>query len=158
VLYEPAQFEPLIDTPWDAARVADAIAAIVADVGAAFDPETLWPVDEWDGWEVPRPAKSLYVGAAGVLWALDALRQRGHAEPSLDLVFAASRLLELERTEPDYLLDRAEGETHAQPGALLRGHTGPLLVAFRLTRDPALADNLYALVHANMTNPTDDIM
>ena len=29
--------------------------------------------------------KNLYVGAAGVLWALDELRRRGHAETRLDL-------------------------------------------------------------------------
>jgi hypothetical protein len=158
VLYEPAQFEPLIDEPWDAARVDDAIAAIVADADAAFDPGTLWPVHEWDGWEEPLPAKNLYVGAAGVIWAIDALCRGGHAETSPDLAGAALRMLELERAEPDYVLDRAEGETHARPGALLRGQTGPLLVAFRLAPEPGVADDLHALVRANVTNPTDDIM
>jgi hypothetical protein len=37
------------------------------------------------GWEEPLPLKTLYVGAAGVIWALDALRLSGHAETSLDL-------------------------------------------------------------------------
>ena len=50
MLYEPAQFEPLIDEPWDSAQVEDSIAAIVADADAAFDPEALWPAHEWDGW------------------------------------------------------------------------------------------------------------
>ncbi|NUR76410.1 MAG: lanthionine synthetase, partial [Thermoleophilia bacterium] len=35
--------------------------------------------------------------------------------------------------------------------------TGPLLVAFRLGSDSALADDLHALVGANVANPTDDI-
>ncbi len=35
--------------------------------------------------------KNLYVGAAGVIWALDALRRRGHAETSLDLAAAVVR-------------------------------------------------------------------
>src|SRR5436305_4685320 len=142
VLYESAQFEPLIDEPWVPARVEDAIAAIVSDADAAFDPDALWPAHEWDGWEEPLPLKALYVGAAGVVWALDALRRRGHAETSLDLAGAALRALDLQRAEPDV----AEGETHYQPGALLQGETGPLLVAFRLAADPALADDLHALV------------
>ena len=83
-LYEPAQFEPLTDEPWDPARVADAIAIIVADADAAFDPDALWPAHEWDGWEEPVPLKNLYVGAAGVIRALDALRRRGQAETSLE--------------------------------------------------------------------------
>ena len=45
--------------------------------------------------------KNLYVGAAGVIWALDALRRRGHAETSLDLTAAALRTLDLERAERD---------------------------------------------------------
>jgi hypothetical protein len=153
VLYEPAQFEPLTDEPWDPARIVDAIATIVADADAAFDPEALWPAHEWDGWEEPLPMKNLYVGAAGVIWALDALRRRGHAETSLDLAGAALRTLELERAEPDSTADE-----HYHPAALLTGETGPVLIAFRLAPDPALADDLHTLVGANVANPTDDVM
>src|SRR5919202_6273612 len=116
--------------------------------------DTLWPAHEWDGWGTPLPLKNLYVGAAGVIWALDALRRRGRAEVSLDLADAALRTLELRRAEPDDM----EGETHSHPAALLRGETGPLLVAFRLAPDQALADDLHALVRANLANPTDDVM
>jgi hypothetical protein len=153
VLYEPAQFEPLTDELWDPARIVDAVAAIVADADAAFDPEALWPAHEWDGWEEPLPMKNLYVGAAGVIWALDSLRRRGHAETSLDLAGAALRTLELERAEPDSTADE-----HYHPAALLTGETGPVLIAFRLAPDPALADDLHTLVGANVANPTDDIM
>jgi hypothetical protein len=149
VLYEPAQFEPLTDEPWDPVAVEDAIAAIVADADAAFDPGALWPAHEWDGWEEPLPLKTLYVGAAGVIWALDALRRSGHAETSLDLAAAASRTLELERAEPDSTADE-----HWHPAALLTGETGPLLVALRLAPDAALADDLHPLVRANVANPT----
>jgi Lanthionine synthetase C-like protein len=154
VLYEPAQFEPLTGEPWDPARVVDSIATIVADADSAFDPEALWPAHDWDGWQAPLPMKNLYVGAAGVIWALDALRRRGHAETSLDLAAAALGTLELERAEPDVMA----GETHYHPAALLRGETGPLLVAFRLAPDPALADDLQTLIRANLVNPTDDVM
>src|SRR5207247_1099505 len=97
VLYEPAHFEPLTDERWDQARIGDAIAAIVADADAAFDPDVLWPAHEWDGWQAPLPMKNLYVGAAGVIWALDELRRRGQAQTSLDLAAAALRTLELWR-------------------------------------------------------------
>jgi hypothetical protein len=42
-------------------------------------------VHEWDAREKPLPLSGLYVGAAGVIWALDELRKRGHAESSRDL-------------------------------------------------------------------------
>jgi hypothetical protein len=152
LLYEPTQFEPLIEEPWAPARVQDAIAAIVADADAAFDPELLWPAHEWDGFEEPLPLKSLYAGAAGVIWALDALRRAGYAASSLDLVPAALRTIELKRAAPDFAWDE-----HYHPASLLSGETGPLLVAFRLGADPAFGDDLHALVRDNVGNPTDDI-
>ena len=153
MLYEPAHFERLTNEPWDPARIEDAIAGIVADADRAFDPEALWPAHEWDGWQAPLPMKTLYVGAAGVIWALDALRRRGHAESTLDLAGAALRTLELQRVAPDSAADE-----HYHPAALLCGETGPLLVAFRLAPGRALADDLHELVRANVTNPTDDVM
>ena len=152
MLYEPTKFDALIDEPWVPARVEAAIAAIVADADAAFDPMALWPAHEWDAREKPLPLSGLYVGAAGVMWALDQLRKSGHAESACDLAAAVVRAVELERATPDFSADE-----HYRPGALMSGETGALLVAFRLTSDPALADEVHALVRGNVDNPTDDI-
>jgi hypothetical protein len=152
MLYEPTRFDALIDEPWVPARVEQAIAAIVADADAAFDPTALWPAHEWDAREKPLPLSGLYVGAAGVIWALDELRRRGHAESSLDLAGPVVRAVELERARPDFAADE-----HYRPGALMSGQTGTLLIAFRLTSDPALTDDVHALVRGNVDNPTDDI-
>jgi lantibiotic modifying enzyme len=152
MLYEPTRFDALIDEPWVAARVEDTIAAIVADADAAFDPTALWPAHDWDAREKPLPLSGLYVGAAGVIWALDQLRKSGHAESSGDLAAAVLRAVELEQASPDFSEDE-----HYRPGALMSGETGALLVAFRLTSDPALADDVHALVYGNVDNPTDDI-
>src|SRR5436305_2972235 len=152
MLYEPTRFDALIDEPWVPARVEDGIAAIVADADAAFDPTALWPAHDWDAQEKPVPLSGLYVGAAGVIWALDQLRRRGHAASSLDLTAGLARAVELERAAPDFSADE-----HYRPGALMSGETGALLVAFRLTADPTCADDLHALVRGNVDNPTDDI-
>jgi hypothetical protein len=154
VLYDPVQLEPLSEEPWDSARAKDSIAAIVADAAAAFDPEALWPAHEWDAGNAPLPLKNLYVGAAGVIWSLDALRRSGHAEPSLDLAAAALRTLELFRAEPDI----EPGETHYHPASLLLGETGPLLIALRLSPGATLADDLRSLLPTSAENPTDDVM
>jgi hypothetical protein len=153
MLYEPAQFESLTDEPWDPARVEDAISAIVADADAAFDVPALWPAHEWDAGDTPLPLGNLYVGASGVIWALDALRSGGHAETSLDLQAAALRTLEAFRAEPDI----EPGETHYHPAALFMGETGPLLVALKLAPEAALASDLHALAQTNLANLTDDI-
>lgn len=152
VLYEYDEFDSLIDEPWVAGRVEDAIAAIVSDADTAFGRAVLWPAHEWDAREQPLPLKSLYAGAAGVVWALDELRQRGLAETSLDLSSAALRTLELTRETPDFAADE-----HYTAGSLLSGETGPAVVAFRLTNDLQLADAVHTLVRDNVDNPTDDI-
>ena len=152
MLYEPTRFDALIDEPWVSAHVEDAIAAIVADADAAFDPAALWPAHEWDAQAKPLPLSGLYLGAAGMVWALDALRERGHPDSSHDLAAVVARAVELERATPDFAADE-----HYRPGALMSGETGALLVAFRLTSDPAFADDLHALVRGNVDNPTDDI-
>ncbi len=155
-LYEPEQFEPLIDEPFVPTRVEDAIAAIVSDADAAFDADALWPVHEWDAYLYSRgdadPLKVLYGGAAGMAWGLDELRRSGHAETTLDLAGIALEALDRERAEPD-----ATADEHYRPGSLLDGEAGPLLVAFRLTSAATHADELHALVRDNVTNPTDDI-
>ncbi|HEY5661772.1 MAG TPA: LanC-like protein, partial [Gaiellaceae bacterium] len=132
--------------------VEDAIAAIVADADDAFDPRAFWPAHEWDAQEKPLPLSGLYVGAAGVIWALDELRKRGYAESSCDLAAAIARAVALERATPDFSADE-----HYRPGALISGETGALLVAFRLTSDRTLADDLHALVRGNVDNQTDDL-
>ena len=152
MLYEPTRFDALIDAPWVPAHVEDAIAAIVADADAVFDLEALWPAHEWDAQEKPLPLSGLYVGAAGVIWALDELQRRGHAGSSRDLAAAVVRAVELEQATPDFFADE-----HYRRGALLSGETGALLVAFRLSSDAALADDVHALVRGNVDNPTDDI-
>ena len=154
MLYAPAAFEPLTPEPWDEARVRDGIAAIVADADAAFDSDELWPAHEWDGWQAALPLKNLYVGAAGVIWALDDLRRRGLAETTLDLTAAAMRAVELWRAEPDYVA----GEVLPEPpeSGLLTGETGILLVACRLGHP--LEDDLRRRIRANFDNEAEDLM
>jgi lantibiotic modifying enzyme len=156
MLYRPEAFEPLTEAPWDESRARDAIAEIVADADQAFDPERLWPADEWDAWTSPQPLKNLYVGAAGVVWALDALRRRGHAESRLDLAAAARDTLESWRRQRDF---PEQLELPAQGDAsLLAGETGILLVAWGLAPTSELEDDLLARIRENVDNEADELM
>jgi lantibiotic modifying enzyme len=156
VLYIPEAFEALTDEPWDEGRVRSAIGAIVAHVDEAFDPVRLWPAAEADADGAPAPLKDLYCGAAGVVWALDALRRRGQAETRIDLAAAAGRALELQRERPDYL---AWGTvpTPAE-SSLFCGETGLLLLSWRLAPSVELADLLLERVRANLANEAEELM
>jgi hypothetical protein len=157
MLYRPEAFEPLVDTPWSELRARAAIREIVADTEAAFRGTRLfWQAEEWDGWHATSPMKNLYVGTAGVLWALHRLQHFGHAETKLDLADLAIRNLELFRERPDFM----NGMKLPAPAeaALLTGETGILLLAWRLTGQPEFADDLLALVQANVDNEADEVM
>jgi lantibiotic modifying enzyme len=157
MLYRPEAFEPLVDTPWSELRARAAIREIVEDTDAAFrGPRLFWRANEWDGWHGTSPMKNLYVGTAGVLWALDRLRQRGYTETKLDLASLASRNVELFRERPDYM--KGMKLPTARDSALLTGETGILLVAWRLAPSRELADDLLARVRENVDSEADEVM
>ena len=135
---------------------AQEIRRIVADADAAFGDESLWPANDWDSWRTPTPLKSLYVGAAGVLWGLDALARRGYAEPQTDLAGAAAIMVEAWRREPDFMAE-VELPSRKESG-LLTGEAGILLVAWLLTGRDELADDLYKRVRENEDSEADEVM
>ena len=155
-LYKPEAFEPLTDTPWDEARVADAIQAIAAAAEDAFDETELWPAGEWERWQTPLPLKSLYVGAAGVVWALHALRIRGRADGRLDLANAIARTHEAWRFEPDLMRDIELPST--AEAALLAGESGILMTAWLIEPTPDRADRLHDRIRENASNEAIEVM
>jgi Lanthionine synthetase C-like protein len=156
VLFEPELHEPLTEDAWDEDGAPDAIRGIVADADRAFDPDGLWPAAEWDSWQTDPPLKNLYVGAAGVLLALDLLRRRGHAETTIDLVGATRRTLERWREHPDF---EQWSDLPSRPdAALLCGASGLLLAAWRVEPNEDLAEELLALVRSNKDNEAVEVM
>jgi lantibiotic modifying enzyme len=157
MLYRPEAFEPLTDERWDEGRVRDGIAEIVADTDEALrGPKLLWRADAWDNWQATSPMKNLYVGGAGVLWGLDQLRRRGYRETTLDLADLALRNLALFREKPDFI--KVTKLPEPREAALLTGEAGILLVAWRLAPSDELADDLFALVRANVDNEAEEVM
>jgi hypothetical protein len=156
VLYRPEAFERLTDAAWAEARVRDAIREIASDAEGSFSDAGLWPADDWDAWTSPLPLKNLYVGAAGVIWALDALARRGHTAPQLDLPAAARRTLAAWREQPDFPT-AVELPAEAE-ASLLEGESGILAVAWRLAPDAAVADDLHARVRENAGNEAAELM
>jgi hypothetical protein len=156
VLYRPGAFEPLTDEPWADGRVREGIAAIVDDADERFDPDALWPANEWDVWNSTPPLKDLHVGASGVILALDVLRNRGLAETRIDLPAATARTLELTRER----LDLADWEGLPRPSkpSLFCGETGPLLLSWRFEPSWGIAGTLADRIRENVHNEADELM
>jgi lantibiotic modifying enzyme len=158
MLYRPDAFESLTETQWDEARVRDSIRDVVADTDAAMrGPKLMWRGHKWDCWNATSPMKNLYVGGAGVLWALDQLRRRGYAETTLDVADLAQRNLALFRDKPDYVKLPAFKPPEPRDSALFLGEAGILLVTWRLAPSDTLADDLYELVRANAHNEAEEV-
>ena len=156
MLYRPQDFEP-VTTDWDERDVRAAIARIVADVDAAHGRQALWPPPDDSPAGPERPEPSLYAGAPGLLWALDALARREHAESELDLPALAVQALAAWRESPLFFPDYAD--LPQRESSLLAGEAGVVLVAWLLTGSPSYADDLLGLVRANIdADEIDELM
>jgi hypothetical protein len=154
VLFDPPSHERLTDRGWSESHARAAIAAIVADTEDAFDEGKLWaahPRDEHGS--APTALTSLYLGASGVIWALDELERLGAVELRRSWAQAALSLHERYLTAPDFG-DHAGG---AVP-SLWMGESGILLVGHRLAPAPWQEERLLACVRANVANPTWELM
>jgi hypothetical protein len=140
-LFRPSEHEPLAGDEWDEQAVQDAIATIVTDAEAAFDGKR-WPFHPAD--EVDDMPTTLYMGAAGVIWALHALGSRGWEDVAVGLV-------DRYRDAPDF------GE-RAVAGSYLAGECGIAVVAYRLTGDTGLADRVHELVLGNRDSETNELL
>jgi hypothetical protein len=144
-VYDPAHHEPLGHARFTEAGARAAIAAICKDAEAAFDPETLWPLHASD-YEpgTPEVLHSLYLGAAGMLHALQKLADLGFHEPALDHAAIAARLIS------------AGPDEEGGDGSLLIGSTGMLLVARRFGHDTA--DALAEAIASNAEHPSNELL
>jgi hypothetical protein len=155
MLHHPPAHEPLTDRPWSDARARAAIAAIAADAEDAYDADALWPAHPADEEDGPLPAvASVYLGAAGVIAALDELERAGAAELSRAWGATAAGLHERYLACPDF----PENTGGAAVPSLWMGEAGILLVAHRLAPAPWMEERLLACVLANADNPTRELM
>jgi Lanthionine synthetase C-like protein len=145
-LFSPEQHEPLTDRAWDERRVRAAIAAIVDDAERAYDEAGLWtlhPLDWDDDEDAGRSYAGIYLGAAGVIWALAELGSQR------DFAAIAAGLDDRYLVRPDY--------GPPAPGLWL-GRAGILAVAERLAPDAARRDLLHTLLDENVENPAVEVM
>ncbi|HUJ56146.1 MAG TPA: LanC-like protein [Gaiellaceae bacterium] len=141
-LWRSNEHEPVAAEEWSEGRARVAIAAIVADAEAAWDGER-WPWHPRDGDEDEDPT-SIYLGSAGVIWALHDLGATGWED-------AAVGLVDRYRARPDF-------PEYASAGSYWMGECGIALVAYRVSGDSGLADRVHELVLANLDAASNEVM
>jgi hypothetical protein len=144
-LYDAAAHERLTEAPWDEDLVGRRIDEIVADAEGALR-NGGWPNhpldDDVPDEPLPETASCVYLGSAGMVWALHALGS------SLDLATLADAALERYRAHPDF--------RENVPG-LWVGESGILLVA-RVVGGAFDADRLRARIRENVRNESWEMM
>ena len=149
-LFPADRHEPLIAPLWDVDAVRSEIEAIVSDTRSAMDDQGLWPVHPKDGEAGSSRRADIYVGAGGVIWALDHLARGG---ATAELPSLAHHLSPMRERAHAYHLTRS-----MQTRSYLIGDSGLLLAEWRLAPSPALADTLAEVIGANTDDPTLEFM
>lgn len=148
-LFEVERHEPLADLEWDEGRARAVIERIAADVHRAYGgADRLWPIHPLDrSLERPEVLRTLYYGAAGVIWALERLSELGAASLARDYRPAVRSLLEPNR--------RDDLRLHGRPiYSCLNGEAGLLLLQWKLEPSEELAEQLHAAIESNRESPT----
>ena len=148
MLHQPARHEPLCKLPWNEPAARRFMQALADQACQHFDPLTLWrthPRDVEPG-EAALPIACLYLGAAGVIWALQHLKR--HADVSVELDFTACIDGLIEHNRRFNLASGIESPSY------LFGDAGVLLLQWRATHSVAVAQSLFDTVQANLRNPS----
>ncbi len=149
-MLDPARHVPLEELSWSAESARSAIEEIVDDALSHFDEENFWPAHpQEDGMHDGNA--SFYVGATGVIWALDYLQRVGATRAAFDFRRVLPRLIEVNETQ--FATYR-----YAQHGSLLFGDMGTALLAMRLAPTSSLADLIEARTEANTHLPIRELM
>jgi Lanthionine synthetase C-like protein len=144
MLWRAEEHETVTERDWDPSHAEAAVAAIVADAEAASR-EAGWPGHPQDDVAETAGIGSLYLGSAGMIWALHELGS------SIDAAAMVSSAIDRYRASPDF----AE---HSHPASLWMGETGLLIVARKVSSPAADERRLRALVHGNRDHPTWELM
>jgi hypothetical protein len=141
MLWRESEHEPLTERFWTAGWAQEALDEIVADGEAAASPDGEWPFHPRDDPEEGEVWSGLYLGSAGMAWALWKLGS------TFDGAGAVANALERYRETPDFTQD-----PHAP--SLPCGETGILVAAERVGSPAADRERLREMIHANRSHPT----
>jgi hypothetical protein len=150
MLFDARAHEPLHDAAWNPADVEAAIRAIARDAEDALGAADWWPwhpLDAEDG--DPDVVHGVYLGAAGVLWALDRLARAGLHEPRHDYARLAEDVLDSYLSRPEF---------GGPLPSVWMGEGGIALVAWLLAPTRALADRLAKLVAGDLERDSLELM
>jgi hypothetical protein len=151
MLHSPEAHEALHGEEWDADVARAAIREIAADCESAIDASGTWPFHPRDGVD-EGPYTTVYIGAAGVIFALSVLERRGLIDVRRDYAPILERHVETYRAAPEF------DESGAHPPSFWMGETGILATLQLLRPTPEGAVRIGELVAANVHDTHREFM
>ncbi len=154
MLFDPARHERLVESAWDPRRAQAAINWIVRETEATFTADRYWPPHPKDldpGDDPAQIATSLYVGAAGVIWALRYLHACGAAAEAAAPVVDLDLLRRRNR-------DRLRSAGSRNFGSYLMGDLPIELMAWADAPAEGAADRLAGLIEGSIDHPARELM
>ncbi len=131
-LYETQRHEPLTATRWSEDRARAAIDQIVADTNRTFSADGLWPIHPFDRSpeRPPDSLKTMYYGAAGVIWALHYLSETGAVPLEREYLPTVRALIQHHRDDLNKY-DAVREYMGPEIGSYLMGEAGFLLLHWK---------------------------
>jgi len=151
-MFDSARHVPLQSLPWNVDEVRSEIEEIVSDALVHFDEKGFWPAHPLEDGLSDGHA-SFYVGATGVIWALEYLRRIGATEADLDFRPVLPRLIDANKAQ-----FRIAKNSYSDHGSFLFGDMGTALLVMRLSPTPAVADFIEERAKANTTLAVRELM
>jgi hypothetical protein len=151
MLFDPDRHEALCESKWSATRAHVTVRRIVEDLENALGANIVWPSHPLDqvANEPSTGCKTLYFGAAGVIWAMAYLDREGAVGLRVRPADLISRVYQAYLGDPD---------TGSVVPSYFLGEVGVLLVLWRLTGSSEAADRLWVAIRENVSNPTNEAL
>lgn len=156
-LFDATRHRPLIGADWCPEAALAGIARIVADTRAAFTPQGLWPIhpEDAEGDEI-GPHCALYMGAGGVMWALEQLAGEGAVAAGPDFTDHLPEVLSRNRADLQGEAWRRLLGAGWQTRSWLMGDAGLLFLEQRTGRNPGRRAEVLAELADTVALNADD--
>src|SRR5947207_155469 len=147
-MFHPSRNYTLKDIQWEPELVLKSIQAIAYDAIDQIRQNRKLPRHPMDEYGV---CSDLYMGMAGVIWALEYLEGKQVIETDLD--FAALLEAQLSANEKEF-----KSTPHPANASYLFGELPILLLQFKCSRDARIADKIFQSIEKNNTQPVRELM
>jgi lantibiotic modifying enzyme len=147
-MFDPGRHYALKDIRWEPELVRETIQDIAYDAIDQIRQNRKLPRHPMDEYGV---CSDLYMGMAGVIWALEYLRGEQLIETDLDL--AALLQEQLSANEKEF-----KSAPHPANASYLFGELPILLLQFKCSRDARIADKIFQSIEKNNTQPVRELM